>query len=133
MPTRPRARKPAPSRARQTELQCEALIIKTAREWGWLVHGEATVNARFDREDRHVTAIKGDPGWPDLVLAHPLARRLIVVELKRPPNVKPSENQQRWINTLRACGVDVRVVLVPDQQDALIHELITKRRPADMG
>ena len=102
---------------RPTEDQCEDTIIDAAKLAGWRVH----VERRSRTKDGWATAIKGHKGWPDMTLAHPDGR-LIVVELKRKPN-KPTPDQEAWLSTLRACGVDARIVWVPEELDALLSEI----------
>lgn len=109
---------------RPSELTCEATIIAAAMLAGWLVHGSRTV--RVGKGDRaFATPIKGQPGFPDLVLIRDGV--LLVVELKRRPNVVEPE-QQRWLDAFRECGVDADVVYVPEEQDALIAQLTKPRR-----
>lgn len=106
---------PTPS-PRATEAQCEDAIIGAARLLGYRVHAE-----RPARQARGwATAIKGDAGWPDLVLVG--HGHLIVVELKRKPNrVEPA--QQAWHDALARAGVDCRVVWVPEGMDAFLADL----------
>lgn len=103
-----------------TETQCETTIVKAARQFGWLVHG--TRAARMQKGNFKV-ALKGDRGFPDLILVKPPC--IIIVELKRKPN-KVEPDQQRWIDALAACGLDTRIIWVPEQQDDLIRELVTR-------
>ena len=51
---------------------------------------------------------RSNPGWPDLVLAHPRSGALIFRELKKEDNY-PTPEQREWIETLRGCGQDVGV------------------------
>lgn len=108
---------------RATELECEATIIDAAKLFGWRVHGERPAVSRG-----WSTPIKGDPGWPDLVLARP--GRLLIVELKRKPNrVEPA--QQVWLDLLSTIpGVQTQVVWVPEELDALCALLAAANRPA---
>lgn len=108
---------------RPTEAQCEDRIIHLARLYGWRVHAERPARSR----DGWRTAIKGDAGWPDLVLAHPTRGRLLIVELKRKP-AKPTDEQTVWLDTLRACGVDARLVYVPEELASLETELAGDRQ-----
>jgi hypothetical protein len=94
----------------------EDTLVAGARALGYLVHVERKANtARGYR-----TPIKGNRGWPDVVIAG--HGRLIVAELKRPGN-KPTPEQLAWLVELRIAGVDARLVLVPDELDALLEEL----------
>lgn len=103
-------------------MDCEKAIIAAAQQAGWLVHGNGTARMQ---SGKMAAPIKGDPGFPDLVLMRPPV--LYVVELKRKPNdVEPA--QQKWLDGLKACGIDADVVWVPEEQEKLI-ELLTRRRP----
>lgn len=100
---------------RPTELACQATIVAAARMAGWLVHAE---RASLTQTGRWATAIQGDRGWPDIVLAR--AGVLLMVELKRAPNrVEPE--QVKWHTALRLVpGVITGVLWVPDQQEQFI-------------
>lgn len=107
---------------RATEAECQTTIIEAARLVGWLVHH--TRPARTG--DRWSTPIAGDPGAPDLLLAHP-RHGVWFVELKRRPNkVEPA--QTRWLLTL---GQHVRaaVVWVPEDMPAFLRALATGEWP----
>lgn len=109
---------------RATELDCERTIIAGARMLGYRVHGE---RAAFSR-GKFSTPIKGDPGWPDLVIVgHGYC---FVAELKRRPNkVEPA--QQAWLDSLSAAGIHAGVVWVPEGMDGflgMLAEFASKRR-----
>lgn len=106
---------------RLTEIQCETTIIAAARRFGWLVHGERTVRVNPGARG-FATPVKGDPGFPDLILTHKQLPIAIALELKRKPNrVEP--NQQVWHDRLQAAGWDVRVWWVPEDLTACLHYL----------
>jgi hypothetical protein len=105
---------------RATEAACQAAIVEAAKLAGWRVHAERTSRTQ---SGGYATAIQGHPGWPDLVLTRP--PRLMVVELKRKP-YKLTDDQHLWLHELAECGIEARVVWVPEQQDEFIKEL-TKR------
>lgn len=97
------------------EVPCQTRIVAHARRFGWLAHAE---RSSVNRSGKHSTAIQGDAGFPDVVLIHPPARRLLVVEVKRRPNnVEPA--QLRWLEAFQLCGVDTTVWWVPEQ----LHEV----------
>jgi len=77
---------------RATELECEQTIIQAAKAAGWMVHGEraAVSNGKWS------TPIKGDAGFPDLVIVNPRTGQLLIVELKRRPN-RATDDQIRWL------------------------------------
>lgn len=82
------------------EAQFQKRIVQIAKRNGWLVfHPKKTrlPNGAW------VTPFIGDAGFPDLVLVRP--PKLLFVELKK-QNGQPSKDQIRWVESLRACGVD---------------------------
>lgn len=106
-----------------TELQCEATIIAAARAAGWRVHGERTVHTA---SGDHLTAIKGDRGFPDLVLVR--GEQLIFIELKRDGAGRIGPGQQEWVDALdNVPGVRAMIIYVPSDMNRLIHAL--QRRP----
>lgn len=106
---------------RPGELQCERTIIEAARIAGWRIHGE---RAAMNRSGRYATPIKGDRGFPDLILVRD--GEMIAVELKRKPN-KVEADQKAWLNALDDVpGVTALVVFVPEQMDAFIATLFRK-------
>ena len=108
---------------RATEDHCEDTIIEAAGRGGWRVHAERAARTAAG----HRTPVKGDPGWPDLVLAHDRRGAFLVVELKRHPNtVEPA--QHRWLDTLDAAGVMALVWWVPEQLDDIVEYLLDHRR-----
>ena len=81
-----------------SEAQFQRLVIDTAKIYGWLVqHARTTRVARPDGSVRHATAISGNVGFPDLVLAR--NGRLFFIELKVGRN-KPTKAQTQWLNQL---------------------------------
>jgi len=54
------------------------------------------------------TSIHSPRGFPDLVLVHPVKRRVIFAELKS-ENGEVSEHQQRWLDVLAQAGQEVYV------------------------
>lgn len=72
---------PARRRAQPERLFTDR-VKRFARRGGWLPY--------------HTLHAKGsDPGFPDLILLR--VPRLVVAELKIPPNVRPSDWQQCWL------------------------------------
>lgn len=115
MPPRP----PLQRGPRALELACQDAIVAHAARFGWLVHAERT---SLTKSGRHATAVQGHTGFPDLVLIHALARRFMVVELKRPPN-RPDGDQMRWLAAFHACGVHTTVWWVPEQLQQIYTDL----------
>lgn len=108
--------------ARPLEVDCERTIIEAAHTLGYLVHGSRPAGHKAGWR----TPLKGDKGWPDLVIVG--HGQCFVVEIKRKPNrLEPA--QQAWFDALNAAGVDVRLVWVPEQQQDLIDMLADHTRP----
>lgn len=107
---------------RALELECQKTIIAAAALHGWLVHAE---RASQRKDGGWETAIQGNAGWPDIVLVR--EGTLLIRELKRLPN-KPTPEQNRWLDALRACGVDADVLYVPEEMQAFIDIVLPRRR-----
>jgi hypothetical protein len=73
----------------------QSTVVALARLRGWRVY-----HTYDSRRSNH--------GWPDLFLCHPASGRVVVRELKVPPNTVTPE-QRAWLEALRACGVDASV------------------------
>ena len=84
---------------RLSEAECQRTIVEAAKRGGWRVHAERT---SLTQSGRYATAIQGDAGWPDLVLAHS-ERGLYFVELKRKPN-KLTDDQHKWRDVLNGAA-----------------------------
>jgi hypothetical protein len=105
-----------------TEREHQDAIVDACRLLGYRV---THFRPARDRHGRWHTAVQGDPGFPDLVIAG--HGHLVMVELKRHPN-RPTPDQQAWLTTLAAAGVDARIVWLPDGQQPLIDQLTTWTR-----
>ena len=90
-----------------TEAELQAAIVEVARLRGYLVYH--THDSR-----------RSEPGFPDLVLAHP-AKGVLFIECKR-ENGKLSEPQIRWFETLSVGGSDVWVTR-PSSLDSMLQRL----------
>jgi len=88
-----------------TEAEFQAQVIDLARYFGWKVMHQRPAQIRTGR---WVTAIQGDAGFPDLVLARPTAGELIFAELKKEGG-RISALQKAWIRTLTATGAETYV------------------------
>lgn len=105
------------------EDECQRTIVDAAKTTGWLVHH--TRKARGKHETKWRTPIQGHVGFPDLVLVHPTAHRVMIVELKRRP-AKPTLAQAQWIEAFIRAGITARVVWVPDELHSFVQELADK-------
>jgi hypothetical protein len=76
-----------------SEDQLKDAVIEMAQTFGWLVHHDRP--ARTEKGWR--TAIQGDPGFPDLVLAR--RGMVLVSELKRDTGGL-SDEQKAWLYAL---------------------------------
>jgi hypothetical protein len=106
------------TRLLETDFQTQ--IVALAKLCGWLVHH--TRPARTAKGWR--TPIMGDAGFPDLVLAHPGRRVVIVAELKR-DGERPTGQQERWHDALSG-SVTVKLWTPADWGE--IEDLLTGRR-----
>jgi len=97
------------------EAQLQGAIIELAKWHGWLVFHPLPVQ---NQSGRWRTALQGDRGFPDLVLAHK-DRGVIFVELKSTIG-RVSDFQQLWIDTLRQAGAEVYVWRPIDINEARI-------------
>jgi hypothetical protein len=77
------------------ENQFQAQVIQIARMNGWRVFHPMKMQSR---DGTWRTALSGDKGWPDLVLAHP-TRGLIVAELKSDKG-RLTQDQHAWLAAL---------------------------------
>lgn len=106
---------------RAKELACEASILEAAQIAGWRRHGE---RAAMGKTKGYRTPIKGEPGWPDLVLAR--RGQIVAAELKRDPN-EPTDAQIAWLNVLDNPPHVVALVLwVPEQMDEFNTRLFNR-------
>lgn len=88
-----------------TEDQLLDVVIEAAQIFGWLAaHFRPALTARGWR-----TPVQGDgAGFPDLLLVHPVMRRVLYVELKSERGqLRP--DQVRWIASLKDAGERVLV------------------------
>lgn len=91
----------------------QSAIIDLAHLCGW----KAAHFRKARTKDGWVTAVGADgKGWLDLVLCHEARGRMLVRELKVPPN-RLTADQEMWLRVLRACGVDAGVWTPADWPD----------------
>jgi len=89
----------APTKIPETEAGFMGAIIELAHHRGWLVahFRPARVKGQTANDDRWVTPMQGDAGFPDLVLAR--RGRVIFAELKKEGG-KVSPAQKAWAEEL---------------------------------
>ena len=90
-----------------TEAELQRTVVEAAHLFGWITYH--THDSR-----------RSEPGFPDLVLAHPL-RGVKFLECKREKG-KLSAGQVQWLETLAAGGADALVVR-PSNLDDIIAQL----------
>lgn len=105
-----------------SERQLQAAIVELAKWKGWLVFHPMPVQ---NSAGRWRTAVQGDIGFPDLVMAHK-DHGVLFVELKTTVG-RISEFQQKWIDTLEAAGANVYVWRPRDIQEA--RKILTEGIP----
>lgn len=107
----------------------QAQVMQLAAMYGWHV---AHFRPSQTRDGRWLTAISGDAGFPDLVLAHP-ERGIVFAELKAPGG-KLAPGQVTWLEKLRrgaARAVAVHLWRPADLDNivALLSAPTTRNRP----
>jgi hypothetical protein len=100
---------------RDTERRILRIVTTAARRQGW------RVKHQWDHRVARGIPPMGE-GFPDLVLVRP--PQLLFVELKAQGG-RVAREQQAWIDDLRNCGIDARIVR-PLDLPSLLEEL---RRP----
>lgn len=87
-----------------SESEFQRDVIELAKLLGWRVWHQVPTMVR---PGRWATAGVGDPGFPDLALAHP-TRGAMFWELKTNDG-KVSAAQQLWLEQLQAAGIEAAV------------------------
>lgn len=90
--------------ADMTEAEFQEAVIELAKWAGWRVYHARPCQVR---PGRWATAFTGDPGFPDLLLAHD-TRGVLFAELKTDRGVA-STGQQEWLWTLREAGAEAHL------------------------
>lgn len=78
-----------------SEREFQAMVVQAAQSMGWVYY--------HTHDSRRSPA-----GFPDLVLVHPVKKRILYRELKAEKG-KVSNAQKIWIDNLVATGADVAV------------------------
>lgn len=91
-----------------TEQEFQTEIISLATRLGWMHYH--THNSQ-----------RSPSGWPDLVLLHPVRRKLIIWELKSRKG-KPSTSQLAWVAGLRSVGINAAVKWPADWANESIQQ-----------
>ena len=93
-----------------TETDWYPKLVDLGHQFGWRVKHDRTVKTSTGR---HMTALMGDPGWPDFVFSHPVRRITIFREIKG-PKTTVDDDQKKWLASLRVSGLDVDIWRFPD-------------------
>jgi hypothetical protein len=83
---------------KQSEAEFQAQVVQLAATFGWMVQHSRPAKVG----DRWMTAITGDVGFPDLVLAH-RTKGVVFAELKAETGRLRPE-QIKWRDTIKAAG-----------------------------
>jgi hypothetical protein len=100
-----------------TEAEFQAQVIEIAKFRGWMVMHQRPAQMA---SGRWITAVQGDVGFPDLVLARPVAGDVIFAELKKEGG-RVSPKQKLWIRTLMLAGAEAYIWYPSD-----LTEIITR-------
>ena len=122
---RPREHKTAKQTMQEamSEADLQRAIVHTAHRHGWRVHHDPPVRvARRDGTFVHRTAVEGNPGFPDLVLARDGV--VIIVECKA-EHGRFEPGQKEWLEALGA------KVCRPRDLDSLLARLGRSRVPTE--
>jgi hypothetical protein len=95
-----------------TEHELQATILEAARVLGWRIYHQRPAQTRHGWR----TALTGDPGFPDLILARP--GRVLALELKAARG-RPRDAQADWLQALDGGLVIARLVYPDDLDDVL--------------
>lgn len=113
--------------ARQmSEAALQAQVISLARTWGW---------EYFHAPDNRPGGRTGQPqrgivsGFPDLVLVHARARRILYRELKTETG-RVADAQRNWHEILEAAGADVAVWRPRDLHAGIVERTLANPPPA---
>ena len=101
-----------------TEAEFQTQVIEIAQLRGWMVMHQRPAQIRTGR---WITAIQGDAGFPDLVLARPRLGDLIFAELKKEGG-RISPLQKAWLRTLHDAGGEA-YIWYPSNLPAIITRL----------
>lgn len=110
-----------------TETDLKGAVLDAAALYGWLVHHDRPARVKDDDGgDTYRTAVEGDTGFPDLVLAHP-RYGVLFVELKSERGTLSAE-QTVWLEALTNGGAHAEVWRPADWVDGRIDRLLKGNR-----
>jgi hypothetical protein len=93
-----------------TESEFTTQVLQLAARLGW--HALHIRPGRTLRGWR--TCVQGDGrGWPDLVMIHKVAKKIIAAELKV-DNRQPTAAQREWLQLFQAAGIPAYVWRAPE-------------------
>jgi hypothetical protein len=105
-----------------SERQLLDMVVELALRLGWLVHHDLPA---LNERGRWRTAIQGVAGFPDLVLVRP--PRVVFAELKRESG-NTTQLQERWLDALSSCPVEVYVWRPRHWLDGTIERVLSGER-----
>jgi hypothetical protein len=114
---RPRRRAPAAGLPPELEEDFQDRVMKAAKLYGWKVVHFRPARVGTGKHARFVTALRGDKGAPDLILARDHV--VILAELKR-DTTYPTPEQRGW---LAAIGPEIGRVWRPRDWETIVAEL----------
>ena len=92
------------------ELDWYPKLNALAAQYGWRVKHDRAVQ---QANGRHLTALMGDPGWPDFTFSHP-ARKITIFREIKGAKTRVEGDQKKWLASLAASGLDVDIWRMPD-------------------
>ncbi len=108
-----------------SESVLQTRVVGRAKRRGWVVAhaGRGWVGDQETGEGQFVTPMA--PGWPDLMLFNPKAvYPVVAMELKREDG-EVSEEQERWLALMNACGVPAVVVRPSDLREGRVNAILS--------
>lgn len=101
--------------ASMSEDQLQRSVQERATIHGWRWHHETDSR-------------RSNPGLPDLVMVHPVQRRIAFWELKRQsPRAKTTDEQRAWLEAAAAAGAEAAVIRPLDLLDGTVDAMLAQR------
>ncbi|WP_288797818.1 VRR-NUC domain-containing protein [uncultured Arsenicicoccus sp.] len=101
--------------AGMTEDQLQRAVQERATRHGWRWHHETDSR-------------RSNAGLPDLVMVHPVQRRIAFWELKRQsPRAKATDEQRAWLDDAAAAGAEAAIIRPIDLLDGTVDAMLAQR------